>query len=114
MKMNLYVKRTPLKGNNNTSTCQYVKALLILSNEHIGLICPSDTLALVFEPIGEMPYREKRSEYDGRLSRDEWHNNELYWVQTINKDGFIIFLVPMENRENRYGIIVSTSNICNN
>lgn len=105
-RFDLWVERVPMRDSTAKATCEKQSVLMVSGRDRFGIISPTDTLALIYEP--------KRIE----ILRNEI-NGDCYVMSYVmsyrNKDGFIIFLTPLleEAPHATHSIILATSNICN-
>jgi hypothetical protein len=94
MKLTMEVERVPMSAKVPKSTSQQT-VLLILETDRLGIITPTDTLAL----IKTLTISQPNSNYSVYTYRDEHHNNEMYQGMIVRvRNKFSIFLSPVSRK----------------
>jgi hypothetical protein len=94
MKLTMEVERVPMSAKVPKSTSQQT-ILLILETDRLGIITPTDTLAL----IKTLTISQPNSNIFVYVYKDEHHNNEMYYGRIIRvKNKFSIFLSPVKRK----------------
>jgi len=102
MSMDLWVDRVPLQDTTAQVECLQQRVHLYLDPRRIGVVTPTDTVALVV----------KRALGNGKLYCVDLYGGGNYTYESyVTKNGFIFFLTPDTRRKDKnalYSLIYST------